>query len=46
MTDLPMFNYFLILYTQEESHKKKAKADKNVEQWKSFLMKSRCIVLN
>ena len=46
MTDLAMFDCFLILLAREKSHMEKVKAGENVVQWKRFLMKSRWIVLN
>ena len=36
MTDLAMFDCFFISFAREKSQRKKAKADQNVVQWKSF----------
>ena len=38
MTDIAMFDCFFILFVREKSHKKKATADKNVIQCKSFFI--------
>ena len=45
LTDLGMFDCLLILFAREKFHRKKEKTDKNVVQWKSFLLKSWCITL-
>ena len=46
MTDMAMFDFFLILFAQEKSHRKKAKASANVVKWESFLLQSGGVVLN
>ena len=37
MTDIPMFDCFVILFAREKSHRKKV-VHQNVIQWKTFLL--------